>query len=259
MKDFIKKYIRYFFLAFFGFTFILSLSILIMHMQDSKKDENKYQEIRKEAKKKKKTEDSNRIDFKKLKEQNSDIYAWINMPDTVIDYPVLMSDETKDTDYYLEYNIDHSKGRPGCLYVEKEQPKDFSAFNTIIYGHNMYTSKTMFHPLTYLQDMDYFYEHDKFTIETEDARRTYKIYCAVKRDDYHLLYYYDYANPVGRQKYVDDLKKAAEADTKTSHIRSDIQIDVKKDKLVTLSTCVTRDNTHRYLVVGILVDEKKFL
>jgi hypothetical protein len=117
----------------------------------------------------------------------------------------------------------------------------------------------MFNALVEFQNQDFFDKNDKFVIETEEARRTYKIYCAVKRDDMHLLYYYNYKEEGGRKQYISDLIKSASESPDVSHIRSDLSIDVKKDKLVTLSTCMTRDNTHRYLVVGILVDEKKFL
>ena len=69
------------------------------------------------------------VDFDKLQtETNADIYAWIYIPDTNIDYPVLQhpTDDTR----YLNYNIDGSKGYPGCIYTEKANAKDFSDFNT---------------------------------------------------------------------------------------------------------------------------------
>ena len=45
------------------------------------------------------------IDFAALQEEtNPDIYAWIYIPDTKIDYPVLQHAE--DNTYYLNYNLD---------------------------------------------------------------------------------------------------------------------------------------------------------
>ena len=41
-----------------------------------------------------------RIDFKSLKEKNQDIYAWITIPDTNIDYPVLQ--HPTDLNYYID-------------------------------------------------------------------------------------------------------------------------------------------------------------
>ena len=73
-------------------------------------------------------------DFDELHEKNEDIYAWILVPGTMIDYPVLQS-ETDN--YYLEYNLDHSSGYPGCIYTNQCNAKDFSDYNTILYGHNI--------------------------------------------------------------------------------------------------------------------------
>lgn len=38
--------------------------------------------------------------------------------------------------YYLNYNLDGSKGYPGCIYSENYNVKDFSDPNTVLYGHN---------------------------------------------------------------------------------------------------------------------------
>ena len=48
------------------------------------------------------------IDFAALQEENSDVYAWIYVPGTNVDYPVLQHPE--DDTYYLEHNMDGSKG-----------------------------------------------------------------------------------------------------------------------------------------------------
>ena len=53
------------------------------------------------------------IDFAALQEENSDVYAWIYVPGTNVDYPVLQHPE--DDTYYLEHNMDGSKGLPGCI------------------------------------------------------------------------------------------------------------------------------------------------
>lgn len=49
-----------------------------------------------------------KIDFGKLKELNPDVCAWIKVPGTNIDYPILQSFEKND-DYYLKYTSLPSK------------------------------------------------------------------------------------------------------------------------------------------------------
>lgn len=56
------------------------------------------------------------IDFETLWETNPDVYAWITIPETVIDYPILQ--HATDDSYYLNYTIDGVEGYPGCIRNE---------------------------------------------------------------------------------------------------------------------------------------------
>jgi len=57
------------------------------------------------------------VDITAMQEnENPDIYAWITVPGTQIDYPVLQHPE--QLDYYLDHNTDHSSGYPGCIYSQ---------------------------------------------------------------------------------------------------------------------------------------------
>ena len=45
------------------------------------------------------------IDFQTLQNMNPDIYAWIKVPGTVIDYPIVQSET--DNSYYLNHSVEH--------------------------------------------------------------------------------------------------------------------------------------------------------
>lgn len=75
------------------------------------------------------------LNWKKLKGVNQDIYAWIYIPGTGVDYPVLQ--HPSDDSYYLNYNMNGTRGYPGCIYTEKANSKEFTDFDTVVYGHNM--------------------------------------------------------------------------------------------------------------------------
>ena len=97
------------------------------------------------------------VDFADLQENtNGDIYAWIHIPDTKIDYPVLQ--HPTDNSYYLNHNLDGSRGYPGCIYTEDYNKKDFTDPNTVLYGHNM-KNGTMFAGLHKYGDSEYLEEH----------------------------------------------------------------------------------------------------
>lgn len=187
------------------------------------------------------------IDFANLQaETNSDIYAWIYIPDTKIDYPVLQHPE--DNLYYLNYNIDGTKGYPGCIYTENYNTKDFSDHNTVIYGHNM-KNGTMFAGLHQFEDSDFFAEHPYVYIYTEDEVYVSKIFAAYEFSDVHLLNAYSTDTEIGFSIYLEDVM---EASSKNSSFNRDIEV-TGQDRIVTLSTCISGKPNNRYLVQGILL------
>ena len=64
------------------------------------------------------------IDFAALQQENPDIYAWIRIPGTSVDYPILQSDGA-DQSYYLNHTVDHEEGFPGSIYTEMVTQRTF--------------------------------------------------------------------------------------------------------------------------------------
>ena len=185
-------------------------------------------------------------DFEQLQEQNEDIYAWIVVPGTQVDYPVLQS-ETDN--YYLDYNLDHSKGYPGCIYTNKCNQKDFfTDYNTILYGHNM-KNGSMFGSIHSFEDETFFDEHPYIYVYTESKRLTYEIYEAAKFTDVYIPSEYVISNKSDRDRFLEDVKKTVQDNE--LHVREEITIG-EEDRLITLSTCVSGERNHRYLVIGVL-------
>ena len=143
------------------------------------------------------------IDFADLQENvNPDIYAWIYIPDTQVDYPVLQ--HSTDNYYYLNYNLDGSKGYPGCIYTEDYNEKDFSDPNTVIYGHNM-KNGTMFAGLHKFEDSEYFAEHPYVYIYTEERLYVYEIFAAYESGNEHILYNNDFTSEYVYSKYLEEI------------------------------------------------------
>lgn len=188
-------------------------------------------------------------DFTELREINEDIYAWITVPGTQVDYPVLQSEPDN---YYLDYNMDHSKGYPGCIYTNQCNSKDFSDYITVLYGHNM-KNGSMFGSLHEFEDETFFNENRQIIVYTEDRRLTYEIYAAVKFTDVYIPAYYDVTLTIGRDAYLAALAEAS-ADSEVSHILEEAEL-LPEDKFITLSTCVNGEPEKRYLVLGRLQEE----
>jgi sortase, SrtB family len=189
------------------------------------------------------------IDFAELQTAvNPDIYAWIYIPDTLIDYPVLQ--HPTDNLYYLNYNLDGSRGYPGCIYTEDYNAKDFSDPNTVIYGHNM-KNGTMFAGLHKFEDSAYFEEHPYVYIYTEEKLYVYEIFAAYESGNEHILYNNDFANEYVYSNYLEDIFAIR---AMNSNIKEGAEVTAE-DRIVTLSTCVANKSDRRYLVQGVLLNE----
>ena len=113
------------------------------------------------------------IDFEALQERNPDVYAWITVPGTQIDYPILQREN--DNTYYLTHTIDHEEKTEGAIFTENYNSTGFGDPNTVIYGHDM-KNGTMFRSLLDYQDREFFEENKEIIIYTPDAIRHYEIF-----------------------------------------------------------------------------------
>lgn len=197
------------------------------------------------------SEDNNmqrNIDFASLTAKENDIYAWIYMPNSNIDYPILQSGEGVEDDYWLNHNLDGSTGYPGTIFTEKMFGTDFKTFNTVIYGHNM-KNQTMFGSLhNFEENEDYFKKHEYVYIYTKYMTYKYQVICASTISDIHLaLAYNGYDTESQRQQFLDYLL------SKASFSRGDVKMGIY-DSYITLSTC-TNSDVNRFVVLAKCVEK----
>lgn len=189
------------------------------------------------------------IDFDALRqEENSDIYAWITVPGTVIDYPIVQHPD--DPDYYLDYNLDGTKGYPGGIYTQFYNSKDWEDANTVIYGHNM-KNGTMFAGLHQYEDSEFFENYPYVYIYSEDKIRVYQIFAAYEYADINLVTFFQMPGVMTYEEY---LASIYNLDGMNNNFNTDIQVTAE-DKIVTLATCISTKPNMRYLVQAVLVAE----
>ena len=188
------------------------------------------------------------IDFNKLWEVNQDVYAWIDIPGTEIQYPILQ--HRYDDIYYLDHTIDGVEGYPGSIYTRTDNHKDFLDFNTVIYGHNMEWG-SMFGTLKDYRDPEYLNSHREIKIYTPEKELTYKVFAAAIYDDRLITAVYDDDDEYSRQQYLDSIYGSRDME---SQVLDDIEVTTD-DHIITLSTCIYGEPEHRYLVVAKLMDD----
>lgn len=187
------------------------------------------------------------VDFEALKELNEDIYAWIDIEDTNIHYPILQS--ATDDSYYLNHTVERVKGLPGSIYTESINAKDFSDYITLIYGHDM-RDGSMFKHLHKFGEKDFFEENDTVMIYTEDAIHEYRIYAAVAYDNRHIMYSFDQTDAEDREDFIRSLHAVSNM---KNQYRNGMEIDAES-KLIVMSTCITGQPDKRWIVVAVEVE-----
>lgn len=196
-------------------------------------------------------EGNSEIDFPYLWTINEDIIAWITVPGTNIDYPILQH-PTDDT-FYLHHNIDGSYGYPACIYTESLNSKDFTDPNTVIYGHNMKT-KTMFSALHKFENRDFFEANDEIIIYLPDRTLHYRIFAAHVYDDRHLLYSFDFSDEDIYARYLQSIYDIRDL---SANINRDFTV-TSQDRIITLSTCMSSesDAEKRLHVHAVLLEDE---
>lgn len=180
------------------------------------------------------------------KEENADIYAWIYIPGTNVDYPILQ--HPADPGYYLRRNTKGKSATAGCIFTELYNSKDFNDNVTVIYGHNM-RNESMFAHLHKYEDETFFDENPYIYIYTESEIRIYQVFAAHKYNDSHLLLNGDMTNREYFRKYLDGLRNL---NGELDNFNWDIGV-TEEDKIITLSTCVRNEDDKRYLVQAKLI------
>lgn len=209
--------------------------------------EEEYQTLQGEAVTQAEDSVQNQVDFEALQEINPDVYAWIQIPGTNVNYPILQS-VTEADDYYLNTTIDGKAGYPGSIYTEKYNSTSFTDPVTVVYGHNM-KEGTMFADLHKYTDRTFFDSNPYIYIYLPDKTLKYQIFAAVAFDDRYILGNYNFQDKDDFQKYLDELR---------SSIDGNVNLDVpvsQESKILTLSTCIGEYPDQRWLVNATLVGE----
>lgn len=181
------------------------------------------------------------IDFDALRAVNEDIIGWIYMPNTRIDYPLVIGE---DNDYYISHNANKESDRAGAIFLDEQNSPDFSDQNTIIYGHRM-NSGAMFADLHKYQDEAFFRENDIIYLYLPDGTVSeYRIFSAYVVNEVDETYTIGFASEDDYASYLEKMKGR-------SGVETDIELS-PQDRIITLSTCVKGQDTDRYVVQAVL-------
>ncbi len=186
----------------------------------------------------------NNVDFESLQDLNKDIYAWIEIPDTSVSYPILQ--HPKDDSYYLTRSYDRSASYYGAVFSQaKYNTTDFTDNVTVLYGHTM-RDGTMFAGLSDYMNREYFDAHKYFYIYMPESTLRYEIFAAVPFDNRNILYTWNCSQ---KNEYWNFLQLIINIRSMDSVVDTDCTLSMY-DKIVVLSSCYPGDSSRRFLVVA---------
>jgi len=184
------------------------------------------------------------VDWNGLRATNPGIVAWICVPGTIVNYPVV---QTTDNDYYLSHAFDGSSSVNGCVFLDYDSAPDLSDRNSIFYGHNMLDG-SMFASFLRFEDTDYLAEHPYILLATPDGvTHRLKVCCVVVANGQELLRQTQFSDDAQFQAYV-------QAALDRNVIPTDVTA-AQFDHLFTFATCSYQFNDARTLVYAIEVDK----
>lgn len=184
------------------------------------------------------------VNWKALKKKNDEILAWILIPDTNINYPIVKG---SDNSFYLTHSFEKKANYAGAIFMDYQADGKFKDRNTIIYGHNMW-HKTMFTDIEKFKEKAFFDKHPYLYIFTPQQNYRCEIFSIHSAKDLSASYDLNYPTKESWQQYLNMVEGL-------SDFKRNVKLNTQ-DHIVTLSTCSYEEGNStdlRYLLHAKLV------
>jgi sortase B len=226
-----------------GVALIIAAAVIFFHNQQNYEKIDRENEV--VAEYATLSEDGNEppsVDWASLKAINEDVCGWLQVPGTIINYPVYQS---TDNEYYLEHAPDRSDSIGGSVFLDYQTSRPgMIDQQTIIYGHHM-RNGSQFKPIADMDSQELFDGVGRIWYVTEtgayDLAPLFLYY--TNADDLEVRQFafetpdafHDYL----RRYYGKAVTKRADAETIVNNVQH----------VLTLSTCNYYDGLGRTLLV----------
>lgn len=181
-----------------------------------------------------------------LQKTNKDIVGILEFDDRVIYEPIV---QAPDNDYYVRKNIRKEYSNAGIPFVSSDGNIDSK--NVVIYGHSSKWNSIIFTPLMSYINQSYYKEHPTFKFITETETKTYQIFEVMNVDLNNLNDSLEFTQSSWDS---DTAFNAFIADSINRGLyKTGVSVS-NDDKLMTLVTCDTRNDSKRIVVLAKRVD-----
>lgn len=175
------------------------------------------------------------VDFKSLKEINSDTIGWIKVSGIDLENVVV---KARDNNFYLNHDFNKKYNGAGSIFADYKNKFDGTDKNIILYGHNR-KDGSMFGTLKNILNKEWYENKDNYIIDfiTENEKQKYQVFSIyqIQTEDYYIDTEFKYGE---FEKFVTTLKNRS---------KFNFGIEVSgEDSILTLSTCA---NNYRDRIV----------
>lgn len=186
----------------------------------------------------------NDYSFEQLIKINPDVFGWLTVYGTKIDYPLVQG---KDNEKYVFTDVTNQHSMSGSIFMDYRNARDFSDFNTIIFGHHMAES-AMFGDLGNFLDKKYFDQRKYGNLYFDGKDHGIEFFAFMEVDAFdNGIFGTPVTGTDAQQTYLTNLLE------KSKHLRS-IEVTTD-DQLVLLSTCTSSSTNGRHILVGRVTDQ----
>ena len=182
--------------------------------------------------------------LKDLKKLNPDVKAWIQVPKTNIDYPVVQGQDDME---YINKNVYGEFELSGAIFLSCLNKDDFSDPYNLVYGHNM-KNGGMFADVADFTNKEYFETHQKGKLYLTDATRKIRFFACMKVTAADAKIYH----PDGYRK--ENLKDLLDYIQANAVQYRDVNV-ADENSLIALSTCSEAETNGRVVLIGKLERE----
>lgn len=236
-----KKFLYWVLMILCTLIFCFSAYKLYEIWQSTQVIKNETEQLQAYVKIPEKEDETFSVDWESLKKENADVVAWILIPGTDINYPVVQG---PNNDYYLDRSLKGEYVRQGSIFLDANTANDFSGDNSLIYGHSVDIGG-MFTSLNKFEDLSFFDSTPYFWLLTPQQNYKAEIFAFSKIPDSSAAYTSDFGS--FKETILEKVRNQA------MYTRP---VDFGEYKLVTLSTCnldYGYDSDQRLVLSAVLV------
>ena len=189
------------------------------------------------------------VDWDYLRSLNPDIVAWVVIPDTRVNYPVVQG---HDNEEYLHKDFSQKEdfgARGGAIFLEASNSPDFSDENNVLYGHHM-RDGSMFACLSKdFVNGDFFDAHRTFYVLTPEKNYKLQAFSLVLTNGWDEIVQTRFGTDDQRSAYIKD-KEQRSVVAPAGGMPDPASIT----QLFTLSTCDYQETNGRAVLFSSVVD-----